>query len=136
MLLDAVTRALCAGATARGRRPVRLRQKHAPESDRRACASLHDGSVHWAGRDLDEHDLAPNEIGYVPQFGIAFDLLTVGESVETALRLRVGGLSAEERAARTAAFSRARSGWRKSRTVASAFSPADKSGGSRSRSRW
>ena len=65
------------------------------------------GSVHWAGRDLDEHDLAPNEIGYVPQFGIAFDLLTVGESVETALRLRVGGLDAEERAARTPAFPRA-----------------------------
>ena len=63
-----------------------------------------EGSVHWAGRDLDEHDLAPHEIGYVPQFGIAFDLLTVGESIETALRLRVGGLSEEERNARSLHF--------------------------------
>lgn len=57
------------------------------------------GSVHWDGRDLDEHDLAPHEIGYVPQFGIAFDNLRVDESIEVALRLRVGGLSAEEREA-------------------------------------
>jgi ABC-type multidrug transport system ATPase subunit len=63
-----------------------------------------EGSVHWAGRDLDQHDLAPHEIGYVPQFNIAFDLLRVDESVETALRLRIGGLSEEERAARTARF--------------------------------
>jgi ABC transport system ATP-binding/permease protein len=49
------------------------------------------GTVHWEGRDLStEHDLEPNEIGYVPQFSIAFDLLTVGESMDTALRLRVG----------------------------------------------
>ena len=38
----------------------------------------------------------PHEIGYVPQFSIAYDLLTVWESVESALRLRVSGLSAEE----------------------------------------
>ncbi len=63
-----------------------------------------DGSVHWSGRDLDQHDLAPNEIGYVPQFGIAFDLLTVGESVAIALRLRVGGLSAEEQETRAQHF--------------------------------
>ncbi|MBA3962981.1 MAG: ATP-binding cassette domain-containing protein [Chthoniobacterales bacterium] len=63
-----------------------------------------EGSVHWAGRDLDVHDLAPNEIGYVPQFGIAFDSLTVGESVETALRLRVGGLKGEALAERAAHF--------------------------------
>ncbi len=63
-----------------------------------------DGSVHWAGRDLDQHDLAPHEIGYVPQFGIAFELLTVSESVATALRLRVGGLRAEERAERGQRF--------------------------------
>jgi len=52
-----------------------------------------DGSVHWEGRDLaSERDLDPHEIGYVPQFGISFDLLTVGESMDTALRLRVGGM--------------------------------------------
>ena len=56
------------------------------------------GSVHWQGRNLaEEEDLAPDQIGYVPQFGIAFDFLTVWESVETALRLRVGGLSAQYR---------------------------------------
>src|SRR5882724_4176206 len=61
-----------------------------------------EGNVYWAGRDLDEHDLAPHEIGYVPQFSIAFDLLRVDESIDTALRLRVGGLSKEERGAWTA----------------------------------
>ena len=57
-----------------------------------------EGTVHWEGRDLaSERDLDPHEIGYVPQFGISFDLLTVAESMDTALRLRVGGL---DRAAR------------------------------------
>ncbi len=73
----------------------------------KAIAGVHqpnEGGVFWAGRDLDRHDLAPNEIGYVPQFGIAYDLLTVAESIETALSLRVGGLSAEEREERTTHF--------------------------------
>jgi ABC-type multidrug transport system ATPase subunit len=57
-----------------------------------------DGTVHWEGRDLaTERDLEPHEIGYVPQFGISFDLLTVAESMDTALRLRVGGLDHEDR---------------------------------------
>jgi ABC-type multidrug transport system ATPase subunit len=57
-----------------------------------------EGAVHWEGRDLaTERDLDPHEIGYVPQFSISFDLLTVGESMETALRLRMGGLDAEAR---------------------------------------
>lgn len=59
-----------------------------------------DGAVRWGGRDLaNEGDLDPHEIGYVPQFSIAYERLTVAESVETALRLRVGGQSAEEREA-------------------------------------
>jgi ABC-type multidrug transport system ATPase subunit len=59
------------------------------------------GTVHWEGRDLsNDRDLDPHEIGYVPQFGIAFDLLTVAESMDTALQLRVGGMNAEERQAR------------------------------------
>ena len=59
------------------------------------------GTVHWEGRDLSsERDLDPHEIGYVPQFGISFDLLTVAESMDTALRLRVGGMDPAERAAR------------------------------------
>jgi ABC-type multidrug transport system ATPase subunit len=63
------------------------------------------GHVIWEGRDLSEEgDLDPHEIGYVPQFSIAYDLLTVQESVESALRLRVAGLRREERAARVEAI--------------------------------
>jgi ABC-type multidrug transport system ATPase subunit len=55
------------------------------------------GSVKWEGRDLaHEKDLAPQEIGYVPQFSIAYERLTVWENIDAALRLRVGGLNEEE----------------------------------------
>jgi len=48
------------------------------------------GSLHWEGRDLSQDgDFEPSEIGYVPQFSIAYDPLTVDESVEAATRLRV-----------------------------------------------
>ncbi len=48
------------------------------------------GTIFWEGRDLSSQgDMDPHEIGYVPQFSIAHDLLTVAESVEGALRLRV-----------------------------------------------
>jgi len=48
------------------------------------------GSLFWDGRDLSTGgDFAPSEIGYVPQFSIAYDPLTVDESVEAATRLRV-----------------------------------------------
>ncbi len=51
------------------------------------------GHIEWEGRDLSsDGDMDPHEIGYVPQFSIAYDLLTVWESVESALRLRVSGL--------------------------------------------
>jgi ABC-type multidrug transport system ATPase subunit len=63
-----------------------------------------EGTILWEGRNLEERDLDPHEIGYVPQFSIAYDLLTVQESVETALRLRVGGQSAEERRERASAI--------------------------------
>jgi len=60
------------------------------------------GAIYWEGRDLAaERDLEPHEIGYVPQFGISFDLLTVAESMDTALRLRVGGLDDAMRTRRT-----------------------------------
>src|SRR3954463_16596270 len=52
-----------------------------------------EGTVLWNGRDLEEQDLEPQEIGYVPQFSVAFDQLSVEESVESALRLRVGGMT-------------------------------------------
>ncbi len=48
------------------------------------------GALFWEGRDLSKDgDLDPSEVGYVPQFSIAYDPLTVDESVETATRLRV-----------------------------------------------
>jgi len=48
------------------------------------------GALFWDGRNLSEEgDFDPAEIGYVPQFSIAYDPLTVDESVEAATRLRV-----------------------------------------------
>ena len=50
------------------------------------------GSFFWEGRDLaEEGDFKPYEIGYVPQFSIAYDELTVDESIECCARLRVKG---------------------------------------------
>ena len=48
------------------------------------------GALFWDTRNLSEDgDFSPSEIGYVPQFSIAYDPLTVDESVEAATRLRV-----------------------------------------------
>lgn len=48
------------------------------------------GSFLWETRDLAEDgDFEPREIGYVPQFSIAYDELTVDESIESSARLRV-----------------------------------------------
>jgi len=47
------------------------------------------GEILWQGRNLAEDgDLHPSELGYVPQFSIAHDLLTVEESVRSAVVLR------------------------------------------------
>lgn len=47
------------------------------------------GSILWHGRDLSEEgDLEASEVGYVPQFSIAYEALTVAESVAAAARLR------------------------------------------------
>ncbi len=49
-----------------------------------------DGTFIWEERDLSEDgDFEPHEIGYVPQFSIAYEELTVDESIESAARLRV-----------------------------------------------
>jgi ABC-type multidrug transport system ATPase subunit len=49
-----------------------------------------DGALFWQERNLSEEgDFSPTEIGYVPQFSIAYDPLSVDESVEAATRLRV-----------------------------------------------
>lgn len=56
-----------------------------------------DGALFWGGRNLsEEEDFSPTEIGYAPQFSIAYDPLTVDESVEAATRLRVRCDSVEE----------------------------------------
>ena len=48
------------------------------------------GTFLWEGRDLAEDgDFEPYEIGYVPQFSIAYEELTVDENVEGSARLRV-----------------------------------------------
>jgi ABC-type multidrug transport system ATPase subunit len=57
-----------------------------------------EGTIRWDGRDLAEEDFKPSEFGYVPQFSIAYDELTVEESVDYSARLRVAGQSSGERA--------------------------------------
>ncbi|MEZ0386279.1 MAG: ATP-binding cassette domain-containing protein [Verrucomicrobium sp.] len=47
------------------------------------------GEIRWQGRNLAVNgDLHPSELGYVPQFSIAHDLLTVEECVASAVALR------------------------------------------------
>lgn len=58
------------------------------------------GSLHWDGCNLEESDLPPSQIGYVPQFTISNEDLTAAENVRLALRLRVGGLDADDLALR------------------------------------
>lgn len=58
------------------------------------------GHIRWEGRDLaQEGDLDPHEVGYVPQFSIACERLTVWENVEAASRLRVSELNTDDRRA-------------------------------------
>ncbi len=48
-----------------------------------------DGDILWRGESLgEEGDIEPQELGYVPQFSIAYDHLTVEESIEAAAKLR------------------------------------------------
>ena len=54
------------------------------------------GEIRWDGRDLIHHDFSPSEIGYVPQFSIAHEDLTVQECVSYAVQLRVRGLRGTE----------------------------------------
>lgn len=51
---------------------------------------MSEGYIYWKGRDLEEDgDIEPAELGYVPQFSIAFEELTVDESIEAVTKLRV-----------------------------------------------
>lgn len=48
-----------------------------------------DGDLKWESRDLkEEEDLHPGELGYVPQFSVAHDLLTVEECIANSMALR------------------------------------------------
>jgi len=51
-----------------------------------------EGEVFWDGRNLIQEDFSPSEIGYVPQFSIAHEDLTVNECVAYAMKLRVRGM--------------------------------------------
>jgi ABC-type multidrug transport system ATPase subunit len=55
------------------------------------------GTIFWNDVNVEERDLQPSELGYVPQFSIAHERLSIHESVLAACRLRVGGLSGPER---------------------------------------
>jgi len=56
-----------------------------------------EGALFWEGRNLSEDgDFEPSEIGYVPQFSVAYDPLTVDESIEAATRLRVKTRNSED----------------------------------------
>lgn len=54
-----------------------------------------EGHTFWEGRNLMEEDFSPSEIGYVPQFSIAYDDLTVRECVAYSMKLRVRGMHGE-----------------------------------------
>ena len=54
-----------------------------------------EGHIYWDGRDLIQHDFSPSEIGYVPQFSIAHEDLTVRECVSYSIKLRVRGMGGE-----------------------------------------
>jgi len=54
-----------------------------------------EGEIHWDGRNLMEEDFSPSEIGYVPQFSIAHDELTVRECVAYSMKLRVRGMQGD-----------------------------------------
>ena len=42
-----------------------------------------EGEIYWDGRDLIHHDFSPSEIGYVPQFSITHEDLTVERASPT-----------------------------------------------------
>jgi ABC-type multidrug transport system ATPase subunit len=55
-----------------------------------------EGQIFWNGRNLVEEDFSPSEIGYVPQFSIAHEELTVRECVVYAAQLRIKGLTLDQ----------------------------------------
>ncbi len=58
--------------------------------------SISEGQISWKGVDLDEKDFEPSELGYVPQFSIACEELTIMENVRYAANLRIRTNSQED----------------------------------------
>lgn len=54
-----------------------------------------EGLIYWDGRDLIHQDFSPSEIGYVPQFSILHEDLTVRECVSYSIKLRVRGMGGD-----------------------------------------
>lgn len=50
-----------------------------------------EGKIYWQGRNLEENDLPPHELGYVPQFSCTHPRLTVEENILFSARLRQQG---------------------------------------------
>jgi ABC-type multidrug transport system, ATPase component len=51
-----------------------------------------EGEIFWQGQNVMEKDFSPSEIGYAPQFSIAYEELTVRECVAHSIQLRVRGM--------------------------------------------
>lgn len=51
-----------------------------------------EGEILWHGEKLTDKDFSPSEIGYAPQFSIAYEELTVRECVAYSMQLRVRGM--------------------------------------------
>lgn len=58
--------------------------------------NIFEGHISWKGVDLNEKDFEPSELGYVPQFSIACEELTVMENVHYAANLRIRTNSTED----------------------------------------
>lgn len=54
------------------------------------------GAYYWDGRNLETNNFEPSEIGFVPQFSIAYDQLDVEENIVSAAKLRCCFDSEEE----------------------------------------
>jgi ABC-type multidrug transport system ATPase subunit len=59
-----------------------------------------EGDIFWNGHNVNENDIPPHDLGYVPQFSIVRESLSVEENTQLAIQLRCCGLSKAERQSR------------------------------------